>query len=213
VKIIEIEKKVNLNPQQLRKIEQEGRFLNEKKVHDRYFDTNDYRYTTQNKWLRQRDGSFELKVGIAKQNGALDRYEEITDERTILQHLGANPDENLLQALSQNGLFPFCDFVTLRKSYQLHELKIDIDETDFGEFKYRVAEIEMIVSDLDQVQDAEQKISQLIKEMEIDVSVPTPAKLTYYLYYKRPEHYRTLVLNKVIQPIILHCIPQCLPAT
>lgn len=69
-----------------------------------------------------------------------------------------------------------------------------------------MAEIEIVVSDLDKLQNAEQKITQFIKEMDIDISVPVPAKLTYYLYCKRPEHYQALVLNKIIQPIIMECI-------
>jgi adenylate cyclase class IV len=101
------------------------------------------------------------------------------------------------------GISTFCSFTTRRKSYQLGELKIDIDEADFGDLKYRIAEVEIIVSDLGKVQDAEQKIAHFMKEMNIDASIPVPAKLTYYLYCKRPKHYQALVLNKVIQPLIM----------
>lgn len=38
--------------------------------------------------------------------------------------------------------------------------------------------------------------------MNIDSSIIVPAKLTYYLYHKRQEHYKALIDNQVIQPIV-----------
>lgn len=201
MKTIEIEKKVRLQPHHLREIEQKGRFLKESKVHDRYFDTADFRYTTQNIWLRQRDGVFELKVRIRKYTGSIDPYEEFTDEQTILKYLGAQGEVHLQQALSELGLAPFCDVVTHRKSYQAGDLKIDIDNADFGDFHYQVAEVEMVVNDLAKIPEAERKIAQFIQELGIDGSVIVPAKLTHYLYAKKPEHYAALVASNVIQPI------------
>jgi len=201
MRTIEIEKKVRLEPHQIKKIAQKAFFLKEIRIQDTYFDTADYRYTMQNMWLRKREGVFELKVGIKKQNGSIDRYEEITNEKSILKYLGVDIDTDLPTALSQEGLSPFCTFATERKSYQLGEINIDIDAADFGDLRYQIAEIEIVVSDLDKVQDAEQKIFQFIKDLDIDVSIPVPAKLTYYLYCKRPEHYQALVHNKVIQPL------------
>ena len=206
MKSIEIEKKVRLDFHQIQKIAQKARLVKEIQINDRYFDASDYRYTTKNMWLRQREGSFELKVGIKKHSGSIDMYEEVTDEKSILKYLGADIDRNLLDTLSQKEISPFCSFTTYRKSYQLDELNIDIDEADFGDLRYRVAEIEIVVWDLKRVQDAEQKITQFIKGMDIDGSIPVPAKLTYYLYCRRPEHYQALVDNKVIQPIIMECI-------
>jgi|LakMenEpi03Aug12_release.lakeMendotaPanAssembly.Ray.scaffolds.fasta_scaffold03877_21 adenylate cyclase class IV len=206
MKTIEIEKKVRLEPHHIQKITQKALFIKESRIQDSYFDTADYRYTVQNIWLRQREGVFELKIGIKKQNGSLDRYEEMTDEKSILKHLGIDIFLDLPTALSQNEFSCFCHFATHRKSYQLGALKIDIDEADFGDLHYRVAEIEVVVSNLDKVQEAEQKIAQFIKEMGIDTSIQVPAKLTYYLYFKKPKHYQILVQNQIIQPIIMDCL-------
>lgn len=208
MKAIEIEKKVRLEPHQIKKIEQQGRLVKQTQIQDQYFDTVDYRYTTQNIWLRQRDETFELKVGIQQQNGSVDRYEEFSDEKSILQYLKLEMVSDLPTALSQNDIFKFCSFFTQRTSYQLDEMRIDIDDANFGDLTYRVAEIEIVVSDLESIQDAEQKIFQFTKTMGIDTSIPVPAKLTYYLYCKRPDHYRALVHHKVITPIILDCIQQ-----
>lgn len=202
MKTIEIERKVRLEPHQMQKIIQQAALVKEIQIQDSYFDTDDYQYTIQNIWLRQRDGSFELKVGIKKENGAIDRYEEITDEHLILNHLRLDIGVNVQTALSQKKLIPFCSFLTLRKSYRLDEITIDIDDADFGDLRYRVAEIEMVVSDLSKMEEAEQKITHFIKEFDIDTSIPVPAKLSYYLYYKKPDYYQALVQSKVIQPII-----------
>lgn len=206
MKTIEIEKKVRLEPHHIQEIAQKARLVKEISIQDSYFDTSDYRYTSQNMWLRQRGSLFELKVGIKNQNVSVDRYEEIIEEQSILKHMGIDASIDLPTTLSQNKFSCFCTFVTLRKSYQLGELNIDIDQADFGNLRYQIAEIEMMVSSLDKVQEAEQKILHFIKEMGIDISIPTPAKLTYYLFCKRPEHYQILVQNKVIQPIIMECI-------
>lgn len=203
MKTIEIEKKVRLSPQQMKEIAKKGSLLKEFRIQDSYFDTHDYRYTSQNMWLRQREGTFELKVGIRKQNGSTDQYEEITDEKSILKYLGIKLHADLTVTLSENGLQAFCSFVTWRKSYQLDELKIDIDEVDFGDLKYQVAEIELIVSDVEKIQEAEEKISEFMQQLNIDMSIPVPAKLTFYLYHKRPKHYQALVQNKVISSLVV----------
>lgn len=206
MKTIEIEKKVRLEPHHLEKIIQKGDLVNEIHIQDSYFDTADYLYTAQNVWLRQRNGMFELKVGMQKQYDSIDRYEEITDENSILNNLGIDLFVDFPSTLAQNKLFSFCNFATKRKSYKVGEFNIDIDEADFGDLRYNVAEIEIIVSNSNLVHEAEQKIDQLIKEMGIDTSIPTTGKLSYYIYCKRPEHYQALVQNKVIRPITLDCI-------
>lgn len=202
MKTIEIEKKIRLEPHHIEVIAQKGQFLKEITFQDRYFDTANYHYTSQNIWLRQRDGLFELKVGIKNHNSLVDRYEEITDEKSILSHLGMDGSLGLQTAISLNQLSCFCTFVTLRKSYKLEDLVIDIDQADFGDLRFQVAEIEMVVSSCDQILEAEQKIFHFIKEMDIDISIPLPGKLTYYLFCKRQEHYQALVQNQVIKPII-----------
>lgn len=190
MKAIEVEKKVRLEPDQIKKITQNALFLKEMCIQDIYFDTPDYRYTTQDIWLRQRNGVFELKIGI--KNSSMDLYEEITEEKSILIALGIEVEEDMTKALFQNGIVSFCSFITQRKSYQLDALKIDIDEADFGDFNYSVAEIEMMVSDLNKVEQAEQIITEFLKDMDIDPSIPVPGKLKYYISCRRPEHYQAL---------------------
>lgn len=202
-KQIEVEKKVRLETHHLVRIEKEGTFIEEIKFQDIYFDRADYSLTAHNIWLRQREKKFELKIGIKGVGGFSDRYEEIKDEQKILEQLGLTPkqSEKILDTLSRSGVIPFASFITQRKRYQLDGLAIDIDIADFGDLTYRVAEFEAIVSSTDQVNIAEDKIKKTLHKLQIDASTTVPAKLTYYLYNKRPHHYKILVDNSVIQPI------------
>lgn len=201
---IKIEKKVKLDPYHIEQIEKMGTFVKEVQFRDTYFDRADFYLTIQNIWLRQREHKFELKVGIKGRDGSIDRYEEITNEQKILSYLDltSNFSGNALDTFSNADIVPFSSFITQRKSYILGEFSIDIDIANFGDLIYRVAEFELLVSSLDQVKDAEKKIENILQQMNIDSSIIIPAKLTYYLYHKRQKHYKALIDNQVIQPIV-----------
>lgn len=200
---IEIEKKVKLDPHHIKQIEEKGIFVKEVQFRDTYFDRADFYLTTQNIWLRQRESQFELKVGVKRANGSIDRYEEITGEEKILTYLNlpSNFSENILDTFSHLGIIPFSSFTTQRRSYILGECSVDIDVANFGDLMYRVGEFELLVSNIDQVRKAEEKIKNILRQMKIDLSVVMPAKLTYYLYHKRQEHYKALIDHRVVQPI------------
>lgn len=200
---IEVEKKVKLDPRHIEQIEEQGVFVKEVQFRDTYFDRADFYLTTQNIWLRQREHQFELKVGVKGTNGSIDRYEEITDEQKIVTYLNlpSNFSENILDTFAHVGIVPFSSFTTQRKSYILGEFSVDIDIANFGDLMYQVGEFELLVSSIDQVEEAEEKIRNILQQMKIDSSIIIPAKLTYYLYHKRQEHYKALINNRVIQPI------------
>ncbi len=202
---IEVERRIRLEPYQIQQIAKKAVSVKETQIQDSYYDTYNYRYTTQDLWLRKRNGCFELKVGIKKENKTINRYKEITDEDLILKYLKLDVGVDLKTALANKNVSTFCSFLTIRKTYRLDEITVDIDDADFGDLRYCVAEIEMVVSHLSKIQDAEQKIEHFIKEFNIDISTPIPAKLIYYLYCKRPEHYQALIQNKIIKPISTAC--------
>lgn len=89
----------------------------------------------------------------------------------------------------------------MRKCYQFGEIKVDIDEAEFEGLTYRVAEFELIVSSSDEIPEAEKKIGLVLQNMGLDLNTIIPAKLTYFLYYKRQQHYNALVSGNVIKPI------------
>lgn len=204
-KMIEIEKKVRLESHHVEEITTNGTFIEELHIKDTYFDHSDFRFTTKNMWLRQRENQFELKKGIKREGSSIDRYEEISDKERILTELGFSHKctHDMLTTLSDAGIIPFCTFLTKRRRYQLDEFSVDIDVADFGDLVYRVAEFELLVDSEKKIQEAEDKINHLLQRMQINLSAVVPAKLTYYLYNRSPYHYQALVDNKVIKPVIL----------
>ena len=62
--MIEVEKKFQLSGEQQERLLEGATFLKEKIQTDTYFDTLDYKYSRNHTWLRERDGSYELKISI-----------------------------------------------------------------------------------------------------------------------------------------------------
>lgn len=198
--MIEVEKKVTLTERDLMLIEQKGTFLGSRIMTDTYFDTPDFRYTTSDIWLRERECRYELKVGIQNLGGTIDRYEEITNERKILEKLGLERKEkDLTKALLHAKIFPFATFQTVRRKYKVGDVNVDLDLAYFDDFIYRVAEIEVIVSTEGQIQSAEQTIEAFIEKMGIDKKAGVRPKLIEYLFQKNPNHYQALVASGVVQ--------------
>lgn len=200
MKTIEIERKVKLAPQHVAKIAHEGTLVSSKTIVDSYYDTDKYALTLQDMWLRQRDGIFELKVGPGTKR-LVDRYEEITEERIILSRLGLPNTMDVPSAIAQNGIESFCTFTTYRTSYRIGKLRIDIDDADFGDLSYQLAEIEIIVGHESEIQEAEKQIEAFVKHLGVESSQILAGKVTYYLYHRRPEHYQALLRNGIIAPI------------
>jgi len=90
--MIEVEKKFQPTQEQLQKMLEEAEFVGEVANHDIYYDYPDYRlYTTpENKCLRNRNGSFELKMRSSSIYGR----NEIEDKGEIERYFGV---ENLDQ--------------------------------------------------------------------------------------------------------------------
>ena len=85
--MIEVEKKFLINEDEIKEIVKDSDFVEEKKLVDVYYDTQDFTLTTKDWWLRNRNGKFELKVSIQGSKGSIDQYHEIDDEKEICQHL------------------------------------------------------------------------------------------------------------------------------
>lgn len=196
--MIEVEKKVLLNKDQLDKLRKQSIFLKKEKISDIYFDNEKCELTLDNKWLRRRMDKFELKIGSNSSSSFVDLYQEITDEKTIREILKLDVSSSLTESLCKKNILPFCSFVTYREKYKLDEINIDIDMADFGEFSYSVGEFEIMVHEKDEVIAASEKLEKKLLDLNIISNVPVQAKLSYYLMKKRPDHYRRLIEAKVI---------------
>ncbi len=194
--MIEVEKKVLLDERHIELIEKYAVFMKVDRFRDVYFDMDDFCLTKANVWLRHRESRYELKVGVSRQNsGAVDRFEEISDEAEIVNQLGLSG--KLPEALSSAGILPFCSFTTERKKYVWDGIGIDLDDSNFGDFAYRVAEFELTVGVLSEVETAEKRIRELLGRLKVKEGI-VPGKLIYYLREKRGVHYNALVEAKVI---------------
>jgi len=196
--MIEVEKKFRLNKNFRDKIEHEAKFLSKKIFHDVYYDTAQWIYTLQNMWLRKREQVFELKVGVQKERGLIDRYNEITDPMEILKTLNLPITLPIRRALKENQITPFCSFQTDRSKYQLEEFTIDIDTAFFRDLTYSIAEVELLVPSNKNIPEAEAKLIQFLEKEFIDWRVAVPGKLPYFLSQSCPQHYAALFQAKVI---------------
>jgi len=197
--MFEVEKKINLDMHFGNKIRSEGKFLNQKTFQDVYYDTAQWHYTLQNIWLRKREQTFELKVGVHKEQGNIDRYDEITDPVEILKKLNLPTTRPISQVLKENDITPFCSFQTDRSKYQLGEFAIDIDIATCGDLVYSIAEVELLVSSEKDIPKAEEKIVRFLEKESIEWRAIVRAKLSYFLSRNAPAHYAALLEAKVIK--------------
>ncbi|XP_066538087.1 thiamine-triphosphatase [Hoplias malabaricus] len=187
---------------------------------DQYYDSADFNLTLEDFWLRKREGSWELKCP-AKSRANLENkadklctnYREVTDLAQIKAEVmkvmknsteaaessskssqrEQTPDERWLKDLE---LVCFAEFTTLRCSYTLEsagaagKLRVDLDQADFG---YCVGEIEVLISEGDDMQSAQQRIQKTAEKLGLGDEKKIQGKMDVYLQRYRPEHYSKLI--------------------
>lgn len=197
--MIEIQRRVHLRETDLKTIERRGTFLGSRILTDTYYDTPEFRYTTSDIWLRERECKFELKIGVHGIQGEIDRYKEVTNEAEIHEKLGLDKKEkDLTKALYKGKIFPYATFQTVRRKYQIEEFTIDLDLAYFDDFIYRIAEIELLVNTEGKVPQAESSIEDFIQKLGIDFKRPIKPKLIEFLSQKNPTHYQALVASGIV---------------
>src|SRR3989338_6378355 len=105
--MIEVEKNFDLKPGDKERLIQDAKLIAEKTFTDIYYDTADFRLTTKDYWLRQREGKWELKVPLSEaiRKKETDQYRELEDEEEIKRAIGS----------SWGLLKPFAKIVTTRE--------------------------------------------------------------------------------------------------
>ncbi|MBI3335122.1 MAG: CYTH domain-containing protein [Candidatus Portnoybacteria bacterium] len=197
--MIEVEKKFILNEQDKERLTKDAKFLNERVFTDIYYDTKIFSLTSNDKWLRSREGVFELKLPL--HNGVerlADQYDELGDGQKIRQALNLPPNKNLADDLIKAGYFPFCTCKTTRRKYKRDSFIIDFDIVDFQDFTYNIGEIELMVSDKSEIEGATKKIMDFAKAQNLTVA-PVRGKIIEYLKRVKPNHYQILVKKNVVK--------------
>lgn len=195
--MIEIEKKYLIDDEKVREIVKDADFLGQKELTDIYYDTADFRLTTKDWWLRNRNGVFELKKVVVGENKDInvDRYDEVDDEKEIAKDLEIIFENTLAESLKKNQIEPFATIVAMRKKYKKSSFNLDLDLTDFG---YSICEIELMVEDETKMADAMAKIENFRVKYGLNAG-HVRGKLVEYIYRNRPEHYAILLRAGVIR--------------
>lgn len=197
--MIEVEKKFILNKQDKERLTKDAQFLNERVFTDIYYDTEIFSLTSKDKWLRSREGRFELKLPL--HDGAerlADQYDELEDEQKIKKSLNLPSDGNLADDLAKAGYSPFCTCKTTRRKYKKEPFIIDLDIVDFQDFIYNIGEIELMVKDKSEIEGAIEKIMTFAKEQKLTIA-PVRGKVIEYLKRAKLDHYQALVRAKVVK--------------
>ncbi|XP_072357704.1 thiamine-triphosphatase-like [Scyliorhinus torazame] len=196
---IEVERKFGLREDTEGRLGALGaRLLAQCRLEDRYFDTEDYRLTLADFWLRRRDGLWQLKSPAGAQPGLTTQYRETEGEPAILSLLapllapgaGGLPErvEQLLDAPHQ--LREFAAIVTERTSYWLESgLRVDLDRAGFG---HQLGEIEALVGSEDEIPDALSRIQDLARKLDLQDGERQPGKVYTFLQRFRPDHFQRL---------------------
>lgn len=189
--MIEVEKKFILQPGDKERLIDGAIFVSKKEQTDTYYDTDSLVLTLEDKWLRKRNGNFELKSAIGRTPGArlaTSNYEELETDAEIASALGLPIAEPLEQTLIKEGYNPFATIVTLREKYKKDGFTLDFDSTDFG---FEVLEIELMVDTEAEGDTALEKIKQFATAHHLPF-VRARGKLLEYIRQFRPEHYTKL---------------------
>jgi len=196
--MIEVEIKFKSSPENNLKLIEGATFIDEKVIEDTYYDKSNFELTTKNQWLRSRNSKFEFKIPPdPKKQTIAEHYLEIENDSEIKAKLEINSETDLETGLRTKGYNPFCTCKTIRKTYQKEGFTIVLDQVDYGDFSYQIAEIELMLEESQDLDLATQKIRDFAKSIGLD-QAPTRGKVLEYLYQVKPDHFQALVEAGVV---------------
>jgi len=197
--MIEVEKKFILSHLDKERLVDGAEFVSRRVFTDIYYDTNSFSLTLNDRWLRSREGRFELKIPLHQGAKRLaDQYDELEDEQMIRNALNLALAGSMASDLEKAGYSLFCVCRTTREKYKRGPFTIDLDVVDFQDFSYNIGEIELMVNHKLEVEEAIEKIMTFAKEQNLTIA-PVRGKVIEYLKLKKPNHYQALVLAGVIK--------------
>lgn len=180
--MIEVERKFRPTDEQLANLLKDCEFHGQVVNHDIYYDYPDYRLISKSIRLRDRNGGFELKLSS---DDTEEFSQEIEDEEEIKKYFNITSPvadfvrENLIEGINMK---------TTRGKYTKDDFSIDVDDIDFG---YRCVEIELMVKDKGDVDVAYERILNLAKSYNFDLT-EVPTKKKEYFRIAKPEVFKKL---------------------
>lgn len=199
--MFEVEQKFLLSEKEKKLLLDGAEFLGEKVFTDKYFDDLNFSLTKNDIWLRKRGEIFELKIPIAgSENSSTNQYQEIEGGEKIREIFAITPIKSFIEDIKDLGYDSFCQCTTVRKKYKRESFVIDLDEVEYeaDNFKYQIAEIELLVENKEKIKKAENEIIEFSKKIGLKIS-PVRGKVLEFLRNKKPDHYQALVDAGVVK--------------
>jgi len=211
--VIEIERRFPFDAETENKLLSVGAtLLSQKSFTDTYYDTEDFRLTGSDHWLRSRNGKWELKYPspIRLSDNAAE-YVECEDEDTLIEILTKflgfphPPSGRLYEILSNSELLmDFSTFRTTRKKFSFNGVTIDLDSADFG---FAIGEMEVLIhktgnkeADLQNHQNALKVLDETASILGIVYNpIRLPGKVATFLLRNRKKHYDFLIAKGVLK--------------
>ena len=183
--MIEVEKKYLLSEDSFKAILSDVVFVREEKIIDKFFDDKDFSLFSNKMKLRKRNGKFELKGRKKEKNvDSFSVKEELTTEQDIANKLDWDLSRGSIQdCVNERNYEQYAEVHTLRKKYKFDDLYIDMDETPDG---YSVMEVEILVENEHEIEDAIRKIGQFAQSYGLE-SRKIKGKLRTYLEVNKPD--------------------------
>lgn len=185
--MIEVEKKFILKSGDFERLSVQAEFVKEISYTDTYYDTNDFLLLKNDKYLRKRDSRFEMKLPLNKEGKKrlVDQYDELETEEEIRKFLNLPSKDTLENDLASNGYIPFCTFRTTRKKYRLDPFTLDFDSVNFGDSSYDVMEIELMVKEESEIENAVSKILDFAEKYQLGIASVRGKVRTYLSRYNK----------------------------
>lgn len=169
---IEVERKFQVTDFDENKLFQaNGKLISEISFEDVYYDNNSYGLILNDCWLRKRNHKWEFKIPVNRDPNMLymsTQFRELEDEKDIrlALHEIIKPETKFCddqEIIEEFKLQPFATFTTTRKSYKIpFNCTVVIDFTSFG---YSVGEIETMIEDNSEIEDAIERINVIAAQL------------------------------------------------
>lgn len=184
--MIEVERKFRVTPEQRERLVERAVFRGQVTHTDQFFDTKNLQLAVSDRWLRKRNGMWELKISRDPhfKTRKADIYDELTNDEDIQRHLGFN----LEGAIQKGLLIPWTHLQTVRSHYEADGYSLDFDDVTSLEddFTYQLMEIEIMVEAPAHVDEAAQRILQIAQNFGLSLDRPQ-GKVLAYLQQKKPD--------------------------
>ena len=176
--MIEVEKKCLATASFLEFLKNNANKLGESLLEDIYLDFEDLRLIKNDIWLRKRNGQYELKMPISFDDKKSDVYEEISNNKLILEKLNLKNFDDLIE---------LSVLITRRQKFSIDDFQIDVDEiTSPGtDFHYYMMEIELMVETSAQYNDAQEKILEFMRNHSIKNEIVNGKIIEYFRLYRQ----------------------------